>query len=515
MRNHRLESTTETRSELSEQDAKRQAEKPETQGVLPLQRDPLAQIISGTGNISSASAHASMLNRTMDFQPYRAGQSLLRLQRQYGNHYAQRVLAQARKSEKEAFTDRWESASSCEAQLRHGNSYRPPTKALASTLLIQPFAEKPHETIEKEAFATTFADLERKQILLGNWQNDFNQISLINEPLEQYLGVKLTSDDLFELAVIIAEAKFGEQIAKQMDKHRFGFYKPSQHFDNPLDANDALGMEAVPNYIKVGVKEIRDTFEKAIAAGRTRVGREYYGSALHIMEDFFAHSNFVEIALRLRGVFVTTHAGLVESGRDEGRFRLVSGIFETLDTVVSMLKIITMHMKRPPEPGKVISTGDRITLVLLKRFNRKLARLYLAYLLMIHWAKRKIPGFKLLHNVAQRIKFWAVHKVASLIDKLTTQLAKKTGTGAQISHSILNKDDPSRPLYGLARQLAVYVVKAINLKMLAVWKDPKDTAARKELFSLVDRFTSHPDKCSWWHSIIDHYKRKTKTQPKP
>jgi hypothetical protein len=50
------------------------------------------------GDDSCANAHASTLNRATDSQPSRARQSLLQLQKQYGNRYVERVLALAREN---------------------------------------------------------------------------------------------------------------------------------------------------------------------------------------------------------------------------------------------------------------------------------------------------------------------------------------------------------------------------------------------------------------------------------
>jgi hypothetical protein len=47
----------------------------------------------------SAREHASALNRATGAEPWRAGKSVLQLQRQYGNRYVQRVLALARQGE--------------------------------------------------------------------------------------------------------------------------------------------------------------------------------------------------------------------------------------------------------------------------------------------------------------------------------------------------------------------------------------------------------------------------------
>lgn len=97
MPNRELNIRTETKPSLSRQPVRRREQGHVAETSLLPQRDPLARIISGTGNMLPASAHASVLNQATAGRPSRAGQSMLQLQRQYGNRYVQRVLALARK----------------------------------------------------------------------------------------------------------------------------------------------------------------------------------------------------------------------------------------------------------------------------------------------------------------------------------------------------------------------------------------------------------------------------------
>ena len=102
MQKHKFNTRTETKPSLTRQVVERQKDEHEAKGARLPQRDPFEPLISGIGDASSAGVHASMLNRATDRQPSRAGQSLLRLQRQYGNRYVQKVLALAGKGTGEA-----------------------------------------------------------------------------------------------------------------------------------------------------------------------------------------------------------------------------------------------------------------------------------------------------------------------------------------------------------------------------------------------------------------------------
>jgi hypothetical protein len=65
--------------------------------ILSSQHDPLARVISGASD--TVSAHAATLNRATASQLSRARPAMLRLQRQYGNHYVQRVMPLSRKAD--------------------------------------------------------------------------------------------------------------------------------------------------------------------------------------------------------------------------------------------------------------------------------------------------------------------------------------------------------------------------------------------------------------------------------
>jgi hypothetical protein len=101
MHNRELDTRHETKTRLSEKVVKRQTGESKAQSPLVSRHDPLAHVTCRLGDASSASAHASMLNRATTPQPPAAEHSLLQLQQQYGNRYVQRVLALARKGQGE------------------------------------------------------------------------------------------------------------------------------------------------------------------------------------------------------------------------------------------------------------------------------------------------------------------------------------------------------------------------------------------------------------------------------
>jgi hypothetical protein len=407
---------------------------------------------------------------------------------------------------------------------------RRPLSPPAAPGRVQRFGERQHAGIEQTALAGQYSAAEMQEISLGNWANDFNQISLAGDFIRENLHIPLTGGDLFQIAQIIAEVQFGARVAARMDPARFGSYDPRQHFDNPAtDPNAPLGVQPVAPYIEATRDRIRDTFRNALYADDPAVGREYYGSALHIMEDFFAHTNFVEITLALKGVRdVNTHAGSVSTPQGD-RYRLASGMFGTADTVISILHILANHLRRPPEPDAgPLNTSDRITLVLLRRANPALAVAYEGFCHLSYAARRALPGYELIHRQIVAFRAAQAALFAAGIDLATAIAAQQaTGTGTQPSHSRLNKDDPTTAHYQLARDLAVFVVQQIDPQMRAAWAarravppgesnqptTPPTPAmegvqrAEAQLLELVGRYTEHPQECTWWHSIVESYIR--------
>lgn len=96
MHNRQIDTRPETKPSVLRQAVERQAEQAGAQEIVSAQRDPLAQVTCRIGDTSCANTHASTLNRATASRPIRGVQSLLKLQRQYGNRYVQRVLALAR-----------------------------------------------------------------------------------------------------------------------------------------------------------------------------------------------------------------------------------------------------------------------------------------------------------------------------------------------------------------------------------------------------------------------------------
>lgn len=73
----------------------RRSAAPEPDVTQPSHLNPLSRVAPGAGGAPPAQAQAAALNRASGGQLARTGPALLQLQRQYGNHYVQRVVSHA------------------------------------------------------------------------------------------------------------------------------------------------------------------------------------------------------------------------------------------------------------------------------------------------------------------------------------------------------------------------------------------------------------------------------------
>ena len=165
-----------------------------------------------------------------------------------------------------------------------------------------------------------------RQIYFGNWLRDFSQlidrkaIEVVPEPI------------LRAIVAVFAHVQFGYSTKEfEVTEARLGCYRPEEHIDNPEGYEGAsssqyrqLRLQVLPeelaidsssamkNYVAnqefTGVNDTSlDYIEKqlvaAIACGRAGDPEAYVhlGAALHTLEDFVAHSNWLELCIQLIG----------------------------------------------------------------------------------------------------------------------------------------------------------------------------------------------------------------------
>lgn len=145
-----------------------------------------------------------------------------------------------------------------------------------------------------------------------------------------------------------------------MTKEMLGVYRPSEHIDNPTNLDEAAvdprtideDFEALvrpgdaqtqvnphtskKHHIDYAESYMRHKLFEAATLGKTPDGMRCFGEALHVLEDYFAHSNFVELSLIKQG-----HAVLpwtTPNGEYRHALPVVTGLFSSLDVIASVVE---------------------------------------------------------------------------------------------------------------------------------------------------------------------------------
>ena len=208
---------------------------------------------------------------------------------------------------------------------------------------IQRFGADSHEKVESTALTKDtkkskgFNSAEARATYYGNWTRDFNQF-LAPGPIMEIIGFSAC----YALIAFMAAKKFG----KIPSLEELGIYNPKEHIDHPgaiypeqdiyrdspklpagMDVGTKNKPEATPQininttteeitgwtetgtsllsvdqtgvmaYMRDSNLHVERRLEQAADKGRTDDGLFHFGVALHAIEDLFAHSNYVEIAL--------------------------------------------------------------------------------------------------------------------------------------------------------------------------------------------------------------------------
>jgi hypothetical protein len=223
-----------------------------------------------------------------------------------------------------------------------------------------------------------------KRVYFGNWLRDYSQAVDVGT----LKGVQ--SECIRILIWVLSFLTFGYATGEfEVTAERLGCYRPEEHIDNPRDYADNIDarqydprlrppvvpveLEIDPrtgmkNYIaneNLGIATstgyIKHSFTRSIHFGRVYTsgahgvrGKEEdlcealrcLGQGLHCMEDFGAHSNYTELALRelgYHGVFPHTGANTELNVQGKRIFPLVTGTFGAVDFLHSVLGEATDH----------------------------------------------------------------------------------------------------------------------------------------------------------------------------
>ena len=339
-------------------------------------------------------------------------------------------------------------------------------------------------------------------------------------------------------------------------KEVVGGYRWQEHMDNPtspasLDASvDASLINPVfnpqasskdlsvnPNtgiryHIESSVEYLEERFKMAMDAGPTKEGLRYFGEGLHLLEDYYAHSNFIEVGLIQMGhkkvIPWVTLTPAMKAGQE--LIPITTGLFGSTDVLGSLLPKVAAMIPHEVPPYKGAKRGVRTPTdqILLLAFEEKskqqalsnsdipsnkqgkdnspiLENEYQEYLeLRDKWADKKEDNPKLeaaleaKHNglntglvIINMPLSIGANLVGENVGSAQTLSQEITGEklGTNPSHSQLAKDHDHHHLHDLAAQLAMIAVRDTGEAMKAYWNGNKTS----DPVSVARKYIVHPE----------------------
>lgn len=348
-----------------------------------------------------------------------------------------------------------------------------------------------------------------------------------------------------------------------------GLPQKEEHDDQgtgPLDIDETALMK---NFILHDMDDLRPSpmtyfaqqMKLAARKGRSRDGLIHFGAALHVLEDYYAHSNFVEIALIKSGAHKVwpwvQMAPEVESMTDGAakaqKIPITTGYFSSADTMASLFakvgEILLMtadnpfisaddNPSLPNTPGyRTFSdvlilhylTAKKTNLCIIKLNERpagitydQLLRFYNAKLAFRDGLARQanskvlwgawgwfVRGIKrLLEELSDALAFFpqfVLGVLASIVHPVIKEGQTRAGEyGDDPSHTQVAKDDTDHHLNELAGLLAVEAVGKAGAGMAAVWR--KDRAVEDLIEEIKDTYFKHPSHIDWMDPLVAKWK---------
>jgi len=223
-----------------------------------------------------------------------------------------------------------------------------------------------------------FSKMDVKRVYFGNWLRDYSQAVDVGT-------VKMVSAEAIRILLwVLGFMSFGYGTKEfEVTRDRLGCYRPEEHIDNPKDYADNIDARDYDRRLRAPVDErrelsvdertglknyiasenagittsagmVRDLLRRCIDLGQRSGGRgpdfhealRLLGTATHCLEDYSAHSNYVELALIEMGEEdIFPHVGRnarfeVQDARKEV-YPIVTGTFGGVDFLHSVCGEIT------------------------------------------------------------------------------------------------------------------------------------------------------------------------------
>jgi hypothetical protein len=309
----------------------------------------------------------------------------------------------------------------------------------------------------------------------------------------------------------LARYNFGTDVPAEVSRHLYdkvGCRKRTFDGHNYVfTSKDQPGIIQIPGSAgRLGPEEpytafryLSDQLRLAVRKNKTPEGLRTFGNALHTLEDFFSHTNFVELALIHLGVWVEPWVPV--NGARAGHahsLALTSGKFGGLDTCASLMMGLVKVLEKAQEcaAGKP-TAATKIALIILKDRGYDEVHANLSDLLKhIHELEAKYPWLATLScKLFIKFKRWAkfelgkvIHEMVGYIDDVQTAFLEDLNSGNP-THTQLAKDHDEHPLHELAARLAAGAVKDVGAVMKQAWGGKAST---EDVVLTASRYFHHP-----------------------
>lgn len=398
-----------------------------------------------------------------------------------------------------------------------------------------------HRSIEDgliDADAQFFNTVVRDRIYFGNWLRDFSQF---NDPAwlkyfqNRYLSAGVAAKELVTEVLDLGAHKDFEPTVKpsvhiagffHITTAKLGVYRPEEHIDNPQGLDDGRGADplfhgpvspaeiaidpstGMKAYIKTrgqGFVTASEFVEDSLRRASKQFSEEatrLFGQALHTLEDLFAHSNFVELALiRLGHTHVFPWVGsatklvVLHNGKADSRFPMVTGMFGSSDMQVSMGSAIGESLQKPIEcTAGEFTPASIAALKLIKAVTPDGGKAIESLFAKAHELEEKYPAYvTFMCNVTDSVRSWIRAKIGTGVRESAEKQAKqaeaffKDPHSTAPTHSQLAKDHDDHPLHAIAAKCAKLMVADVGLAMRDVWfkQLPVDELIRRALVYMI------------------------------
>lgn len=412
-------------------------------------------------------------------------------------------------------------------------------------------AHMTHREIEKALEAAGFTPKERDQIYFGNWLRDYSQ--LLDPKLVRAASMPkdfpdvLSREALTRIVDVLSIKHFGH-LRKVAPEHftvtpdMLGVYRPSEHIDNPKssasDTSDPRVRDpdfeplvrpgdpllevdydtSMKRYFKRSEDFMVSELRKAMDAGPTPEGRRAFGAALHVLEDFFAHSNFVELSLIKNGY--TQVVPWTSPSDCRAGLPLVTGMFGPTDVIASLAEPLgeilfglDTVIYQPVKPGDR-SEREQILLILLEEHhNPRYLEIFQAFLSERDaWVSLPFAEYlqrcalylrgvnAVVGNAVGIIQHETLKLLGNHVDDWQTRYGEDPNTNGSTdpTHSQLAKDHADHPLHLLAALLAGSAIKRVGFAMTRYWHDEHEI----DPMAVAAGYFQHPCDSEWQDPMV-------------